>query len=880
MLKGGNSEMHPFRRYINPYLGKQLAQINMDKQYIKAKGQYLYDRDGTRYLDFIAAYGALPFGHNPDIIWQALESIRLNEKPNFVQPSYLEAAGQLAERLITLANNNLRYVTFGNSGAEAVEASIKMARAATERFGVLSTKNSFHGKTLAALSATGNPNYQNAFFAPLPGFDHIPFGDIEALKERLAANPDKYAAFIVEPIQGEGGIVVPPAGYLKEAKEVCHQYGVLLIVDEIQTGLGRTGTLFASGEEVEPDMLLLAKALGGGLLPIGACLASEEAYTETFALKHSSTFAGNAMGCQAGLAVLDFLQTDDWAILTEIQHKGQFLLESLKQMQQKYPKVITDVRGRGFMIGLEFDISQDDFPNTLLGIMADQTFLTPLISSYLLNCEHLRVAPTLNGHAVIRIEPPLIVTMEDCRFAVAAIERMVKLIDSGNTAGLLRHLTDQTKPLRQSVPHQARPAVQVLPPKAEEGRFAFLVHPLELQNYVDFDSSLAAFSKDQLEQLIDRWNEMMEPFVVAKTRIQSVTGASAYGEFIVVPYTAEQLSTMPRREAVSHVKDAVLLAKNNGAGIVGLGAYTSVVTRGGWDVRNLDVAITTGNSYTVVSAVEAAIEALSRLGRTLQDTTVAVVGASGAIGRAVSILLAEQVPKLILIGNPERPKQAHRRLSAIISETCHHVTTQAKSGVDFPEESLANTLLRLSGLPEAISNTDNLTELERYLKDHDLPLVVTTDAQNYLTDADLVVVATNSVAELIEPSMLKRGCVVCDLSRPANVSHQVEEERPDVLFIDGGVVEVPGHPVWGWEFGFEDGVAFACMSETFMLALEKRYENISLGANLDLDTLLLMRELADKHGFALAGLRSFDRPLSQEAWDRICQAQQLIFRIG
>jgi len=248
---------------------------------VRGEGNYLYDAEGKRYLDFIAAYGALPFGFNPPEIWGALEEVRDNAWPSFIQPSALEAAGELARRLIELAPPGLKYVTFTNSGAETVEVAIKMARSATGRMGILSTINSFHGKTLGALSATGKEYYQAPFGAPVPGFKSIPYGDLEALQEELENNGSGYAAFIVEPVQGEGGIVVPGAGYLSRAKEICCEHGLLFILDEIQTGLGRTGRLFACEEEgLSPDLLLLAKALGGGLYPIGACLSTAAAYTK------------------------------------------------------------------------------------------------------------------------------------------------------------------------------------------------------------------------------------------------------------------------------------------------------------------------------------------------------------------------------------------------------------------------------------------------------------------------------------------------------------------------------------------------------------------------------------------------------------------------
>ena len=274
--------MHPFAEFVNPYLGKLLASIKMDKKFVRGEGCYLFDDSGNRYLDCIAAYGALPFGYNPKAIWDVINDFQRSMEPSFVQPSALEAAGILAELLIKIAPADLRYVTFTNSGAEAAEAAVKLCRSATGRHGILSTIKGFHGKTLGALSATGNSSYQTVFGAPVEGFAHIPFGDADALEKELKNKKDFYAAFFVEPIQGEGGIVEPPKGYLKNVREICSKYGVRLVADEIQTGLGRTGKMFACADEnVSPDVLLLAKALGGGIIPIGACLSNENTVSYT-----------------------------------------------------------------------------------------------------------------------------------------------------------------------------------------------------------------------------------------------------------------------------------------------------------------------------------------------------------------------------------------------------------------------------------------------------------------------------------------------------------------------------------------------------------------------------------------------------------------------
>ncbi len=870
--------MHPFKRYVNPHLGKLLETINMDKRFVRGEGAYLYDAEGRRYLDFVAAYGALPFGFNPPEVWEAIRGVESSLEPSFVQPSALDAAGELAERLIGLAPEGLRYVTFTNSGAEAVEAAIKLARAATGRMGIVAAENSFHGKTLGALSATHRESYQKAFGAPVPGFFKVPYGDIDALDRLFAEHGDQIAAFIMEPIQGEGGIVEPPEGYMAAAKEICHKHGALFILDEIQTGLGRTGRLFAcEAEGVTPDVMVLAKALGGGIMPIGAMLCTEAAYTEEFAMKHSSTFAGNTLACRVGLRSLELLTRDGGALLQHVAETGAYLKAGLEELQRKYPHVLKRVRGRGFMLGLEFGVDMNTYGRTsLLGVMAEQEGLTPVLSSYLLNVEGLRVAPTLNGASVIRIEPPLIVTKEQCDFAIRAIDRMLSYLAQGNMAELIGHLLGiESRP--QVLPAPTRRVLPEPSDDPEEGRWAFLVHPVDLRNYPEIEQSFQVFTEEEIQALADRWNDLLEPFVVGTTRIVAKNGKTAYGEFIVVPRTAQQFLEMPSSQAVAEVRRAIEVAKARGAKIVGLGAYTSVVTRGGLHLRNPGpgVAITTGNSYTVVSAVEAVYSATRALGTKLNEATMAIVGATGAIGRATSILLAEDVRRLVLIGNPARPEQSRRRLLKVAGDICRYLADLAREGKQFAPGTIGYALQEIGPLPGADAEDEIWRTLAETLEVQG-HLVISTDIDAMLPQADFVITATSSADELVTPRNLKQGAAVCDLSRPPNVSRAVKEARPDVLVIDGGVVAVPGLPDFNWHFGFEKGLAYACMAETMILGLEHHYENTSIGTDLNIPTIRHLQQKARELGFELAQLRSFDRPLSQEEWDRIIRARNRV----
>lgn len=862
--------MHPYIEFVNPHLGKLLQDIGLDKRFQRGQGPYLYDHTGQEYLDCIAAYGALPFGYNPPEIWRALHGLEARQEPSFIQPSLLEAAGELAARLIALAPSGFQYVTFANSGAEAVEAAFKLVLAKTGKPVILSTRNSFHGKTLGALSATGNENYQSAFGAPVPGFRHIPYGDLAALESYLAEHAGDTAAFIVEPIQGEGGIVEPPQGYLKQVQELCARHGVLTIFDEIQTGLGRTGALFACAEEgVTPDVMVLAKALGGGLIPIGAVLCRAEVYTEDFGLKHSSTFAGNSLGARVGLAVLELLTKDDGALLRSVREKGAKLKAGLERVAAKYPQVVKAIRGRGFMLGIEFVNSRDPYPHSLLGVMAEQELLTPMVASYLLNVERVRVAPTLNGASVIRIEPPLTMGETEIERVVQAVERACGLLASRNTAAFLGHLIGYSRPAALNGAAQPQ-TVEEARPQPGDGRFAFLVHPVDLDNYSEFDASLADLTAEQLKDLSSRWNDLVEPFVVASTRVVDNCGRSAYGDFICVPKTAAQLLAMDKEQSRREILAAIDLAVERGARLVGLGAYTSVVTMGGRQLLPYtDVALTTGNSYTVVSGVEAAVSAAKEVGLEMATATGAVVGAGGAIGKALAILLSEQVQNLILIGNPARPEKSEYRMLKVAVEIIQHLRTLAGSGRQLAPGSLGAFAAQLDSVPAEDAPLSVWVEFAREVLASGAPLTLTVDSRAHLPRADLILAATSSLEALITPDVLKRGAVVCDMSRPSNVSKEVLEERPDVLVIDGGVIALPGSPDLGWNFGFEKGTAFACMSETMMLALEGRYEHMSIGADLSLEHLELMRGLAKKLGFTLAGFRAFDRPLDPAVWERV-----------
>lgn len=420
------------QQYLNPDLVKIMSLIGFNRNFVSAHGSTLVDAAGDEYIDCLGSYGAMNIGHNHPKVWAAIERVR--ETPKMTQASLSGLAGALAHNLSALTNNHLEHVFFCNSGAEAVEGALKIARAATKRTMYVSATHSFHGKSFGALSVTGQDKYQEPFGPLLPGCIQVPFNDIEALERTFLSYKGKIAAFIVEPTQGEGGVVPAKPGYLREVGKLCARYRVLLILDEIQTGIGRTGSFFAYQQEgVLPDIMCLAKSLGGGIMPIGAYMTRAEIWQKAYhditlsrALLHTSTFGGNAMACAAALATIEVVIEEDLAGRAKIS--GQYLLAKLCLLANQYPQLLHEVRGSGLLIGMEFRAKGSALGQALsLGLQNKlrAEFLGSLVAGELLRRQIL-TAYTLNRPNVVRVEPPLCITTHELDRLVYALTDVLR----------------------------------------------------------------------------------------------------------------------------------------------------------------------------------------------------------------------------------------------------------------------------------------------------------------------------------------------------------------------------------------------------------------------------------------------------------------------
>ena len=414
-----------YKDSVNPGLAQMMGLMNFDKRFVKASGMRVWDEDGNSYLDFLGAYGALNLGHNPSVAQEALEQVQ--DLPNLLQASLNGMTAALAHNLAQVTPGQLQRTFFCNSGAEAVEGALKMARIATGRQRIIYCESAFHGKTLGALSVTGRSKYQQPFTPLVPGCHAIPYGDVIALENELTQGD--VAAFIVEPIQGEGGVIIPPDGYLTKVRELCSHYGTLFIADEIQTGFGRTGKLFAcQHENVAPDILCVAKSLGGGVMPIGATIATTDVWDRAYgpmdrALLHTSTFGGNTRAVAVGIAALNAIIAEN--LPQQAQENGRYLLNKLQELQGAH-NLITAVRGRGLLVGLEFAKPKGLMNKITQGAVSkfSEEYLGAMVAGELLNRHHIITAYTLNNPNVIRLEPPLIVTKTEIDQVVAALDEI------------------------------------------------------------------------------------------------------------------------------------------------------------------------------------------------------------------------------------------------------------------------------------------------------------------------------------------------------------------------------------------------------------------------------------------------------------------------
>ncbi len=431
--RGENYELQS--RFVNHQVPRVLHAIGFDKIYESADGCYLTDSEGDRYLDMLAGFGVFALGRNHPVVRKALHDLLDAGIADMVQFDAPLLAGLFAERLLAKAPG-LNRVFFCNSGSEAIEAALKFARAATGRGRILYLDHAYHGLTAGALSVNGAPEFRKGFGPLLPD-TVIPLGDLEALRRELKKGD--IAALLVEPIQGKGVHIAPP-GFLVAAQTELRQYGALLICDEVQSGIGRTGKFFAyQHDDVQPDIVTVAKALSGGYVPIGATMATQAVFDKVYSsmervFVHASTFMGNAMAMTAGLATLSVV--DDEGLVDNAEKTGRLLQESLRSLVDRY-ELLADVRGRGLMIGIEFGKPRSLKLRTGWSMLqaARRGLFAQMVVVPLFQRHHILTQVAGDHIDVIKLIPPLIASETEVNLFVEAFTHVMD--DAHQGSGLI-----------------------------------------------------------------------------------------------------------------------------------------------------------------------------------------------------------------------------------------------------------------------------------------------------------------------------------------------------------------------------------------------------------------------------------------------------------
>lgn len=786
-----------YAHYCRPELAQMLQSLSLDAVYERAEGDYLWQRRGehlVKVLDLVGGFGTNLFGHyHPELV---AEERRLTDErvPFLAQGSCRPGAARLAKALCERAGDYL--VIFTNSGTETVEAALKHVTLERQKPLFLAVRGAFHGKTTGAIQFTYSYREPYQHMGP-----NVRFLDMDDPSNWQAAEAvlEDVAAIFIEPILGEGGVRPLPPAFVEWLRKVQAETEIPIVADEIQTGFYRTGTFLACEQMgIVPDYICMSKALGGGMAKIGALLISRERFIDEFSIKHSSTFAEDDRGCFLAIKAMEIAERD--RLGARVQETGDYLTQRLKETQERYPGIIKDVRGRGLMLGFELHDLSDSSSNAIR-MLCQQEYLGYLAAAYFLNVHCIRVAPTLSERFTLRLQPSAYIERKELDCFISALEMFCQALQAADVPHLTGYQVGcQAKPI---VDYSAR-RLSRREPARTENRVAFIGHLLQPEHAILWDASLIALAPHLLE-FMEKPSGILQGSIYDQLHVQSITGQEVHLSYIGLDLTPKQIMegiyARDTQWMMDKIENAVEQARDYGCRVVGLGAYTSILSGNCKRIKTPGTILTSGNSLTVGMAMEAMKQAALDNGIELRKSRLAVLGATGNIGATLALMIAPQVESTLLI---VRDAQSPRVKSMV--EEIGRVTTR-------------------------LEVTDDLHALRK---------------------CNLIAAASNSPEPLIFAEHLSEGpVIVCDVAVPADVSADVAFERPLTTVMRGGLVRLPRNEdfvIAGLDL--EPGFAFACMAETLLMGLEGVAESLSFGP-IKTEGVTWALQAAQKHGFAL-----------------------------
>lgn len=789
---------------------------------------------------------------------------------------------------------------------------------------MIAMKGSFHGKTSASLKVTFNKSFREPYeglssICPLYVNPDRPERIAELVEEtactfyypviqdqRVAIRPfriTKVIGLILETILGEGGIHPLKDTTLQYLVDQHAKLGIPYILDEIQTGCGRTGTFFSYEQtplrEISPEYILLSKALGGGMVKIGATMIRNDVYDQDFGILHTSTFGEDEFSSCICHGVLDMLQADNGQLMKDALNKGEYLKTKLKELQDKYPDIIKEVRGRGLMIGVEFTDLKERSP--FFRASGKQGILSLLIASYLLEHHHLRVLaplttilkgnPGKKRQSILRIQPPATITDDLMDRLIEGLDEVCRIINYNNEFCLIGHL------LGVEIPQEllADPTYcEIVWPVIDEhhhidARTGFVVHPTTLAKLKEYYFPSFRNYAVEDENLRTWWNgisRFLEPVHVKCDYIRS-NDFVVENSLVLVPYLPEYLKQAMGghllREVQDKIQDAVIVAKELGddnipMSMVGLGAYTSIVTMGGLTLNDYEMNISTGNAYTTALTILGIIKASNEKGLRLEDAAVSIVGAAGNIGTVMARILSSRVGRLQLVGRPS--KGSLKRLQFVkdacfkeiifclqsrmqvddtnvppdrLGQTALVILEYLNAHVD-PDASIAYSQLLKENAPAASMVEDVYARMKKQDASLLSRMIVTTTNLQDIKTSDIVIAVTNSHdLNMITRKMVKEGAIVCGTSVPGNLSPDFKNSDGDVIAFDGGLALLPENSRINFVGMPQKGMCYGCLAETLLLGFDGQNHSFSKG---ELHPGLVYRtmEMASVHGFTIGPL--------------------------
>jgi acetylornithine/succinyldiaminopimelate/putrescine aminotransferase/predicted amino acid dehydrogenase len=782
---------------------------------------------------------------------------------------------------------------------------------------VIAFLGSFHGKTSAALKMTFNKSYREPFegiSAIRPHFINPESPDrVQEIAEEQVCmfyypvlmgeqveirifRVTRVVAVIMEILQGEGGIRPLPEKTMSYLAENYKRLKIPLIIDEIQTGCGRLGSIFSYHrtplKSIQPDYITLSKALGGGLCKIGATLIREDIYDQNFSILHTSTFGEDALSAKVASRCIDILSNNSFALCDRVLAMGDYLRRQLEAVKSDFPDLVLDVRGEGLMFGVEFSDLKDCSP--FFRATGKQGVLSLLISSYMLTYHQLRVLsplttmlkgnPGKKRQSIIRIQPSAYIQEAEIDRLITALREVLSIIHCNNEYVLIYHLIGT--PVSETDRKNCRRIPVKWPIIAKkrgiDSRTGFVVHPADIDNLIEYYlPSFQGYSYD-VDAIIVWWNlisRFLEPVYCRSDYIRS-QGFVIENNIVLVPYLASyfRAENKPRylnQEIRDKIQDAVTIAKELGddnipVSVVGLGAYTSIVTQNGMEINDYEVPVTTGNAYTAALTLQGIFMASLSRGLDIETARVAIIGANGNIGAVLSRILSLYVGELLLVGSSSgsslmRLKSTRRSCYAEILKTATspdrhnlkglatNIMTWLETGspnASGPREILESLEAKEIDLDDAVKNMGILLETR---SDAPRGIIVSTDI-TAIKEYDIVAIATNSPdSELVRPDMVKEGAIVCCASMPSNISPQFDSKQATYCAFDGGLARLPEDSDIDFVGLPKNQLAYGCLSETLLVGFDGQNHSFSKGP-LDTEQVYKAIKLAQAYGFELGKL--------------------------